>query len=43
VVVPLCGLGHFRMKAIYEIPQDAFDAWLKGARARKEAAFLENP
>ena len=35
----LCGLGHFRMKAIYEIQtQDAFEAWLK-----EEAEFLENP
>ena len=35
----LCGLAHFRMKAIYEIQtQDAYDAWLK-----EEAEFLENP
>jgi cytochrome c oxidase subunit 2 len=35
----LCGLGHFRMKAVYEIQeQSAFDAWLK-----EEAAYLENP
>jgi cytochrome c oxidase subunit 2 len=35
----LCGLGHFRMKAIYEIQtQDAYEAWLK-----EEAEFLENP
>ena len=35
----LCGLGHFRMKAIYEIQtQDAYETWLK-----EEAEFLENP
>jgi cytochrome c oxidase subunit 2 len=35
----LCGLGHFRMKAIYEVQdQSAFEAWLK-----EEASYLENP
>jgi cytochrome c oxidase subunit 2 len=35
----LCGLGHFRMKAVYAIQtQDAYDAWLK-----EEAEFLTNP
>ena len=35
----LCGLGHFRMKAIYEIQtQDAYEAWLK-----EEAEYLTNP
>jgi cytochrome c oxidase subunit 2 len=35
----LCGLGHFRMKAVYEIQtQEAFDAWLT-----EEASYLENP
>jgi len=35
----LCGLGHFRMRAIYEIQtQDAYEAWLK-----EEAEYLANP
>jgi len=35
----LCGLGHFRMKGVYEVlEQSDFDAWLK-----EEASYLENP
>jgi cytochrome c oxidase subunit II len=35
----LCGLGHYRMKAVYAIQSQAdFDAWLK-----EEATYLANP
>jgi cytochrome c oxidase subunit 2 len=35
----LCGLGHYRMKGVYQIQTQAeYDAWLK-----EEAEFLTNP
>jgi cytochrome c oxidase subunit 2 len=35
----LCGLGHYRMKAVYQIQTQAeYEAWLK-----EEATFLETP